>query len=303
MTKHIAVLKGGWSAEREVSLVSGGACATALRELGYTVTEIDMQPDIAQKLLAARPDLVFNALHGRYGEDGCVQGLLELLKIPYTHSGVLASAIAMHKPMAKTVFEAAGLRCPKGVMVTKADMLKGDPMPRPYVVKPHNEGSSVGVHVMTKETNFIFTAENWEYGETVLVEEYIAGRELTAAVLNDVPLGVTEIRPKSGFFDYTNKYTGGKTEHLCPAPVHPRIFEEAQEAALTAHRALGCRGVSRADFRYDDTKGEPGTLYLLEINTQPGMTPLSLSPELAAHAGIPFNSLVRMLVESATLDA
>lgn len=302
MTLHIAVLKGGWSAEREVSLVSGAACAKALKEIGYRVTEIDVQPDIAEVLLRVKPDVAFNALHGRFGEDGCIQGLLEILKIPYTHSGVLASALAMDKPMAKVVFAQAGLRCPKGRIVSREEMLAGDPMPRPYVVKPANEGSSVGVKIVRQDDNFFFTESTWQYEGPVLAEEYIHGRELTVAVLNDKPLGVTEIRPQSGFYDYENKYTDGRTEHLCPAPVHPVIFARAMEMALTAHRALGCRGLSRADFRYDDTRGEPGELYLLEVNTQPGMTPLSLSPELAAYAGINFNELVRILVNNASLD-
>jgi D-alanine-D-alanine ligase len=294
MKKHVAVLKGGWSAEREVSLVSGAACAKALRELGYDVTEIDLQPDIAAVLSRVKPDVVFNALHGRFGEDGCVQGLLELMNIPYTHSGVLASSVAMDKPMAKRVFEAAGLRCPKGMVVNRETMFKGDPMPRPYVAKPANEGSSVGVKLVFENDGFFFTAENWQLGESVLVEEYISGREITVAVLNDRPLGVTEIRPKDGFYDYENKYTDGKTEHLCPAPLPPAKLEEVMQLAVTAHRALGCRGLSRSDFRYDEKE-----FYLLEINTQPGMTPLSLSPEIAAHAGISFNSLVQMLVEDA----
>jgi D-alanine-D-alanine ligase len=294
MKKHVAVLKGGWSAEREVSLVSGAACAKALRELGYDVTEIDLQPDIAAVLSRVKPDVVFNALHGRFGEDGCVQGLLELMNIPYTHSGVLASSVAMDKPMAKRVFEAAGLRCPKGMVVNRETMFKGDPMPRPYVAKPANEGSSVGVKLVFENDGFFFTAENWQLGESVLVEQYISGREITVAVLNDRPLGVTEIRPKDGFYDYENKYTDGKTEHLCPAPLPPAKLEEVMQLAVTAHRALGCRGLSRSDFRYDEKE-----FYLLEINTQPGMTPLSLSPEIAAHAGISFNSLVQMLVEDA----
>lgn len=302
MTKfqHVAVLKGGWSAEREVSLVSGSACAKALREIGHTVTEIDVKPDIAEALQKAKPDVVFNALHGRFGEDGCIQGMLELLKIPYTHSGVLASAVAMDKPMAKVVFEAAGLRCPKGKVVSREEMLKGDPMPRPYVAKPANEGSSVGVKLLLENDNFYYTAENWDQGDSVLVEEYIPGREITVAVLNDRPLGVTEIRPKTGFYDYTNKYTDGKTEHLCPAPLPKEKYEEAMRMALAAHRALGCRGLSRADFRYhEDAPGGP--IYILEVNTQPGMTPLSLSPELAAYAGISFNNLVQMLLDDARL--
>lgn len=293
---------GGWSAEREVSLSSGAACAKALEEAGYKVTKIDMKPDMDAGALVdafkkAGPDVVFNALHGRFGEDGCVQGLLELLKIPYTHSGVLASSVAMDKPMAKLVFASVGLLCPKGKVVTREAMLKGDPMKRPYVVKPSNEGSSVGVKLVFENDNFFFTAQNWEYGSSVLVEEYIAGREITVAVLNDKPLGVTEIRPKSGFYDYENKYTDGKTEHLCPAPLPKDKYDEAMQLALTAHRALGCRGLSRADFRYDE--GKSGKLYLLEVNTQPGMTNLSLSPEIAAYAGISFQKLVQELVEGA----
>lgn len=300
MKKHVAVLKGGLSAEREVSLVSGEACAKALRELGYTVTEIDVGDDIANRLQAVKPDVVFNALHGRFGEDGCIQGLLELMRIPYTHSGVMASAVAMDKPMAKRVVEAVGVRCPKGEIYTKSQMLKGDPVPRPYVAKPANEGSSVGVSLVFEGDNFFFTEENWTHGETVLVEEYIAGREITVAVLNGKALGVTEIRPKDGFYDYENKYTDGKTEHLCPAPLSPAEAKEVMELAERAHSALRCRGLSRSDFRFDDTKGK-GVFYFLEINTQPGMTPLSLSPELAAHAGISFNNLVEMLISDARL--
>lgn len=290
MTKHVAVLKGGWSAEREVSLNSGAACAKALRELNYRVTEIDVQPDIADVLKQTKPDVVFNALHGRYGEDGCVQGLLEILKIPYTHSGVLASSVAMDKPMAKVVFASAGLKVPFGKIVTSEELLKGDPMPRPYVVKPANEGSSVGVYIVKDGDKFpVFSG-----GDSWLVEEYIAGREITVAVLNDVPLGVTEIRPISGFYDYENKYTDGKTEHLCPAPLERDEYEAVMQMALTAHRALGCRGLSRSDFRYDGKN-----FYILELNTQPGMTSLSLSPEIAAYAGISFNKLVQKLIEAA----
>ncbi|MBV8939944.1 MAG: D-alanine--D-alanine ligase [Alphaproteobacteria bacterium] len=302
MTKHIAVLKGGWSAEREVSLVSGAACAKALRERGYRVDEIDVGRDVAEKLSALKPDIAFNALHGRFGEDGCMQGLLEILHIPYTHSGVLASALAMDKPMAKRMFEAAGLRCPHGIPVRREEFGKGDPLPRPYVIKPANEGSSVGVHMVTREDNrplALIAAEAADH--PYLAEAYIPGRELTVAVLNGRPLGVTELRPAQGFYDYANKYTDGRTLHLCPAPIHGRAYDEAMAAALAAHRALGCRGLTRADFRYDDTQGEPGVLYLLEINTQPGMTPLSLSPEQAAHAGIDFHTLVDMLVKAAEL--
>ncbi len=300
--KHVAVLKGGWSAEREVSLNSGAACAKALRELGYKVTELDVTRNIASDLAATKPDVVFNALHGRFGEDGCVQGLLEVMGIPYTHSGVLASSIAMDKPMAKRVFAAAGLHCPKGVVLLLDQLVKKDPMPRPFVVKPADEGSSVGVYIAQENDNrplsvIMAGADN---KTRYLVEEYIPGREITVAVLNGKPLGVTEIRPISGFYDYTNKYTDGKTEHLCPAPLPKNAYDEAMKLALMAHEALGCRGLSRSDFRYDDTKGD-GAFYLLEVNTQPGMTALSLSPEIAAHVGISFNELVRLLVEDARL--
>ncbi len=293
--KHIAVILGGWSTEREVSLNSGKAVTKALTELGHQVTAIDMAPDMSAAALVealekAKPDAVFNALHGRFGEDGTLQGLLDLMKIPYTHSGVLASALAMDKPMAKVVFEAAGLRCPQGKVVTRAELLKADPMKRPYVVKPANEGSSVGVTIVRDGDRPVFKGE----GDYWLVEEYIAGREITVAVLNNRPLGVTEIRPKTGFYDYEHKYTDGVTEHLCPAPLPEDRYAEVMELALKAHLALGCRGLSRADFRYDDKD-----FYLLEVNTQPGMTALSLSPEIAAHAGISFNKLVQELVEGA----
>ncbi len=304
--KHICVLKGGWSAEREVSLNSGAACAKALRECGYQVTELDMGRDVAQKLAEIKPDAVFNALHGNFGEDGCVQGLLELMGIPYTHSGVLASSVAMDKPMAKRVFEAAGLVCPKGVTLTMGELLSGgDPLPRPFVVKPASEGSSVGVYIVTQEDNrplgVVLEKDAGDVGRSFLVEQYIAGRELTVAVLDEKPLGVTEILTGSGFYDYTNKYTSGKSEHICPAPLSADAYAEVMQMALAAHRALGCRGLSRADFRYDDTASSKGKFYLLEVNTQPGMTALSLSPELAAHAGISFNALVQKLVEDATL--
>lgn len=302
MSKHVAVLMGGWSAEREVSLSSGEACVKALRELGYKVSQIDVQRDIAEVLAKFKPDVAFNALHGTFGEDGCIQGVLETLAIPYTHSGVLASAVAMDKPMAKTLFAAAGLSCPRGRIVTHLTLADGDPMPRPYVVKPAAEGSSVGVFlVMDEDPRSVDEivqgdAENW------LVEEYIPGREITVAVLGDRPLGVMELCPHSGFYDYENKYTDGKTEHVCPAQLSKDKYEIVMGMAYAAHKTLGCRGLSRADFRYDDTKPE-GVFYLLEVNTQPGMTPLSLSPEIAAHAGIGFNELVRLLVEDARLGA
>jgi len=297
---HVAVLKGGFSAEREVSLTSGAAVAKACRELGHEVTEIDVSTDVVEQLFGARPDVAFNALHGRFGEDGGMQGVLELLKIPYTHSGVLASAVAMDKPMAKVIFAAAGLTVAQGKVVHKAELFGQDPMPRPYVVKPANEGSSVGVKLVFEKDNFFFTEQNWPYGETVLVEKYVPGRELTAAVLDDVCLGVTEITIPKGFYDYDNKYTAGGSVHICPAQLPQKIYDEVIKMAVTAHQALGCRSLSRSDFRWD--KQGDGKIYILETNTQPGMTPLSLSPELAAYAGISFNALVQKLIDGARLD-
>jgi D-alanine-D-alanine ligase len=300
VTMHIAVLKGGWSAEREVSLTSGAAVAKACASLGHKVTEIDVGADIVERLKQARPDIAFNALHGRFGEDGGMQGVLELLKIPYTHSGVLASALAMDKPMARRIFAAAGLRVAEGRVAHKDEVIARDIYPRPYVVKPTNEGSSVGVKLVFEKENFQFTQADWPYGEEVLVEKYIPGREITVAVLDDKPLGVTEIKPKSGFYDYENKYTDGKTEHLCPAPMEKKKYAEVMELALVAHKALGCRSLTRSDFRFDE-KGD-GQFTILETNTQPGMTPLSLSPEIAAHAGISFDQLVGKLLQLARLD-
>lgn len=297
---HIAVLKGGLSEERDVSLTSGAAVEKALIALGHNVTPVDVGADVAAVLSALKPDVAFNALHGRYGEDGVVQGILEMLKIPYTHSGVLASALAMDKPMAKKIFASAGLRVADGIVASKDAVIKGDVMPRPYVVKPSNEGSSVGVKILFPDDNFFFTKDNWSYGDSVLVEKYIPGRELTVAVLDGVALGVTEIVIASGFYDYENKYTAGKSTHICPAQIDKKIYDEAMRMAVAAHHALGCRSLSRADFRWDET-GD-GKLYILEVNTQPGMTPLSLSPELAEYAGISFEQLVAKLVEGARLD-
>jgi D-alanine-D-alanine ligase len=307
MSKRVAVLYGGTSVEREVSLVSGRACAEALREAGHEVREIDVGADIPALLAALepRPEVVFNALHGRFGEDGCVQGLLNLLGLAYTHSGLLASSLAMDKPMAKRLFAAAGLRCPAGHIIHKEELAAGDALPRPYVLKPAAEGSSMGVIIVEHGDNRpLIAPESWPYGDEILVEAFIPGRELTVSVMGDRPLAVTELRPKSGFYDYTAKYTDGRTDHLIPAPLPEAIAEQALSEALSAHRALGCRGVSRADFRYDDRPeaGEAGGLYLLEVNTQPGMTPLSLVPEQAAHVGIAFPQLVDWMVEQATCD-
>jgi D-alanine-D-alanine ligase len=300
---RIAVLKGGWSVEREVSLVSGRECASALRALGHDVTEIDVSRDLAALAMALtpKPDLVFNALHGKGGEDGTVQGVLEFMRIPYTHSGVAASAIAMHKPSAKAVFAAAGLPLAESVVVDRSRLAAGDAMPRPFVVKPVDEGSSVGVRIVRQGDNsWDREAKAWKYGEEALVERYIPGREITVAVMGERALGALEIRPnRADMYDYDAKYAPGGSDHLMPAPIHPQAYREALEIGLKAHRALHCRGVSRSDLRYDDTGGEPGRLVLLELNTQPGMTPTSLVPDIARHAGIDFKALVQWMVENA----
>jgi D-alanine-D-alanine ligase len=306
MTRRVAVLMGGVSAEREVSLDSGQQCAAALREAGHTVDEIDVTADI-NALLAAldpAPDVAFNALHGRYGEDGCIQGLLNLLHIPYTHSGVLASALAMDKVAARTVFAAQNIGIADAVVATPAEVQAGDVMPPPYVVKPVNEGSSVGVHIVLEGDDRPQLDAIPDTPQQLLVERYIPGRELTVTVMGAAaeearPLAVTELRPVAGFYDYEAKYTDGKTEHLIPAPVSSEIYDRAMSWAATAHRSLGCRGVSRSDLRYDDNNEE---LVMLEVNTQPGMTRLSLVPEQAAHMGIAFAQLVDWLVETAQCD-
>lgn len=302
MSKHVAVLMGGWSAERDVSLVSGGAVERALTEAGYRVTGVDVTHRLAADLAEIRPDVAFNALHGTTGEDGCVQGLLEVMGLPYTHSGVLASALAMDKPAAKRLFKEAGLVCPEGAVMRRESVMAGSAGEPPYVIKPLNQGSSMGVHLVFGGDNLVPLNGNWPYGEQVLVERYIPGREIQAAVMGERALGAIEIRPKGRFYDYEAKYTDGRADHYMPAPIHPDAYEEVLGIALAAHRALGCRGVTRADFRYDDTAGEPGRFYLLEINTQPGMTPLSLVPEIAADVGIDFRQLVCWLVENAACD-
>ncbi|HEX3500460.1 MAG TPA: D-alanine--D-alanine ligase [Stellaceae bacterium] len=302
--KRVAVLMGGWSAEREVSLSSGQECAAALRTLGYDVRTIEVTRDLGALMaaLTPRPDVVFNALHGRGGEDGTIQGVLEVLQIPYTHSGVLASAVAMDKPMAKAVFARAGLPLAEGMVVPRESLGVADPLPAPFVVKPTNEGSSVGVRIVRPGDNlWREEAARWPFAEA-LVERFIAGREITVAVMQDRALGVCEIVPRGSFYDYTAKYATGGSDHLVPAPIHPSAYEQALDIALRAHRALGCRGVSRADLRYDDTAGEPGRMILLEVNTQPGMTPTSLVPDIAKHAGIDFPALVAWMVENAACD-
>ncbi len=303
MAEHIAVLKGGWSAEREVSLVSGGACAAALRSEGFEVREIDVARDVPRLVadLQDRPRAVFNALHGPYGEDGCVQGLLNMLDIPYTHSGVLASALAMDKAVARALFTGAGLPVAEGRVVTLAEVRAGDVMARPYVLKPIREGSSFGVRIVREGDNEAASA-GFEGYEELLAERFIEGRELTVAVMGNQALAVTELRPHRGFYDYEAKYTEGRTKHICPADLPADVTDALLEMALSAHRLLGCRGVSRADFRYDDDVGGAKGIYLLEVNTQPGMTPLSLAPEQAALKGIPFGDLVRWMVEHAACD-
>ena len=301
MSAHVAILMGGWSAEREVSLVTGAAISAALKVRGYRVTEVDADRNLAAVLTDVKPDVVFNALHGRWGEDGCVQGLLEILGLPYTHSGVRASALAMDKPVAKRIFKEAGLRVADDAVVASAQLFDAEPLPRPFVVKPSNEGSSVGVAIIKEGDNFAPDQPGpWQTFDEVMVETYVPGREVTSAVMGDRVLGVLELQPTRGFYDYEAKYTEGVTDHVMPAPIHADAYEEARESALAAHRALGCRGVTRADFRYDDRDGEPGRLYLLETNTQPGMTPLSLVPEIAAHEGISFEDLAVWMVEDAS---
>lgn len=293
----MAVLLGGPSAEREVSLSTGRECAAALRDEGYTVVEVDAGPDLPARLSEIRPDVVFNGLHGRWGEDGCVQGLLEWLRIPYTHSGVLASALAMDKIRAKEAYVAAGLPVADSLLAAKAEVEARHLMAPPYVVKPYNEGSSVGIYIVQEGANTPpRLAETMP--ETVMVEQYVKGRELTTSVLGDRALGVTDIIT-DGWYDYDAKYKPGGSRHEIPANVPQEITDACLDYALRAHRALGCRGVSRTDFRWDEEKGLAG-LILLETNTQPGMTPTSLIPEQAQAVGISFGALCRMLVEDAS---
>lgn len=310
MTRHVAVLMGGWSAEREVSLTSGAACADALEQAGFQVTRIDVQRDLPSLLAALdpRPDVIFNALHGRGGEDGLIQGVLAFLGIPYTHSGILASALAMNKVTAKLAFQSAGIPVAEGRVVSKEDVLAGHVMEPPYVLKPIDEGSSVGVEIVRQGDNRpTLDAETWRFGEMVLAERYIPGRELTVAVMENGAgpraMTVTEIRPNVAFYDYSAKYTDGLAVHDVPARVADEVSQACRDYAVLAHRTLGCRGISRADFRFDDSL--PGTegLVLLEVNTQPGMTPLSLVPEQAAHLGIDFADLCVWMVENAACDA
>jgi len=296
---------GGWSAEREVSLSSGYECAKALADRGYKARVIDVGHDVPALLRALdpRPDVIFNALHGTGGEDGTIQGVFEMLGIPYTHSGVLASALAMHKPTAKAIFRDAGLPVVDGVVACPEQLASHDPMPAPFVVKPTNQGSSVGVRIVRiNDNSWREEVSHWRFGSEVLVERFVPGRELTVAVMGDRPLGVCEIVPRGSFYDYTAKYAVGGSDHLTPAPIPAEAYERALDIALHAHRVLGCRGVSRADLRYDDTVSPRGELYLLEVNTQPGMTPTSLVPDIARHAGISFDELVVWILENAACN-
>jgi D-alanine-D-alanine ligase len=300
MSQHVAVLLGGWSSEREVSLVTGQAVCAALEAVGYRVTPIDVGPDVFDILTELEPDVAFNALHGRFGEDGCIQGMLEVLKIPYTHSGVLASALAMDKPRARQMFASVCIPCPEGQVVHRDEVLEGKVFEPPYVLKPTNEGSSVGVHLVFEGDNMSLLDEsNWTYGEYVLMERYIPGREIQVAVMDDKALGAIEVRPKKRFYDYEAKYSDGWADHVMPADIPEADYQESLRLALLAHQTLGCRGVTRSDLRYDDTLNGDAHLYMLEVNTQPGMTPLSLVPEIAAHVGISFAELTDLLVQDA----
>ncbi|PSM17780.1 D-alanine--D-alanine ligase [Nitratireductor sp. StC3] len=302
--KHVAVLLGGFSSERPVSLSSGKACADALEGEGYRVTRVDVGRDLGRVLAELRPDVAFNALHGPFGEDGKVQGILEYLEIPYTHSGVLASALAMDKEKAKLVARASGIPVAESKIRNRFEIGSRHPMKPPYVVKPVNEGSSFGVVIVKADQPHppqIIQSDDWKYGDVVMVERFVHGRELTCAVMGDVALGVTEIVPVGhSFYDYDAKYAAGGSKHECPAKISPNIYQKIQTLALKAHQAIGCRGVTRSDFRYDDRHSDNGELIWLEVNTQPGMTPTSLVPELAAHAGHGFGELLRWMVEDAS---
>ncbi len=300
---HVAVLMGGWSNERSVSLMSGNGVADALESRGHRVTRIDMGRDVAARIAAAAPDVVFNALHGTPGEDGTVQGMLDLMGVPYTHSGMVTSVIAIDKQLTKQRLVPAGIPMPGGHIVASESLFAGDPLPRPYVLKPVNEGSSVGVAIVTDGGNYgnpiaRDAAGPWQDFAELLAEPFIKGRELTVAVLGGRALAVTELRPKSGFYDFDAKYTDGMTDHICPAEVPQDIADTMMELALRCHQLLGCKGASRTDFRWDDALGRDG-IFVLETNTQPGMTPLSLVPEQARHLGMDYAELVELIVEEA----
>ncbi len=300
---HVAVLMGGWGNERPVSLMSGNGVADALERVGYRVTRIDMDRNIAQRLAEVKPDVVFNALHGVPGEDGSVQGMMDLMGIKYTHSGMVTSVIAIDKELTKQRLVPAGIPMPKGTIVASESLYAGDPLKRPYVLKPVNEGSSVGVAIVTNESNYGNPISReakgpWQEFDSLLAEPFIKGRELTSAVLGGKALCVTELKPKSGFYDFDAKYTDGMTEHVCPAEIPQDIADYMMELALKAHQLLGCKGASRTDFRWDDELGKAG-VFVLETNTQPGMTPLSLVPEQAKQMGISYEQLVDIIVKEA----
>jgi D-alanine-D-alanine ligase len=305
MSKHVAVLMGGLSSERQVSLWSGEACAKALEGEGFRVTRIDANRDLPEVLARLKPDVAFNALHGKFGEDGTVQGVLEVMGIPYTHSGVLASSLAMHKERAKTVMAAAGVSVPRGKVVTRAEAAEAHVLTPPYVLKPVDGGSSVGVLIVNEDHERPpqeLTRHDWVHGELLLAENFVAGKELTCAVIKGEPSDVIEILPTDGWYDFDAKYAKGGSRHVLPAEISPFVYQQVRKLTVAAHHALGCRGVSRADFRFDDREGGSGELVCLEVNTQPGMTETSLVPELAAYAGMGFGELVKWLVEDASLD-
>ncbi len=303
MKKKVVVLLGGFSVEREVSLSSGAGVINALQELGHEAIPLDVTQDIpalVQSLKAHKPDVVLNILHGRWGEDGCIQGLLEMMNIPYSHSGVLGSSLSMNKVITRKICEAEGIRVPEGCVAKLADVCAGRVMEPPYVIKPIGEGSSLGVYVILDATSPLPDLKEWPFEDDVLVERYIPGRELHVTVMGDKAIGAIETRTPNNFFDFEAKYTEGKALHLMPAPVHADIYAEALAWGEKIHKVLGCRGISRSDFRYDDTQGEPGRLYYLEINPQPGFTPISLVPETAAHHGMSYAQLVQWMVEDAS---
>lgn len=305
-TKHVAVLMGGWSSEREVSLSSGHACANGLRNAGYKVTEVDVDRKVSSVLRNLKPDVAFNALHGPYGEDGLIQGVLEFLNIPYTHSGVLASALAMDKDKAKRLAKTKQIPVAEHIIVDRKEAARKHPMKAPYVIKPVAEGSSYGVIIVQDDQGYPppeLSKDDWPYSEYLMAERFVAGRELTCAVMGDVALGVTEIvSPNEKFYNYEAKYAAGGSKHILPAEIKPNIYQEIQKLSLKAHQLFGCRGVTRSDFRLDDGLMGTGELVWLEINTQPGMTPTSLLPELAAHAGHSWEELLSWMVEDASCN-
>jgi D-alanine-D-alanine ligase len=300
-SKRVAILMGGWSAEREVSLDSGRLVGVALQELGHQIIPVDVTRDLSHltKALTPKPDVIFNALHGVGGEDGTVQGILEILGVPYTHSGVDASAIAMNKVLSRRVFEQEGIPVPLWKVVSKDDLDLAHPMPMPYVIKPINEGSSKGVYIIRSEDDFKVFQKERAFGDVILIEKFIDGREIQVGVMGNRAIGAIEIRPREAFYDYTAKYTPGRAEHFMPAPLSPAAYQKALELGLKAHQVLGCRSVSRSDFMYDEAQD---AFYLLELNTQPGMSPLSLLPEIAAHGGISFNQLISWMLDQARCD-